>query len=255
MIAKVIITLILLGILVGLGLFVTNANAPQDLPQKAEETLPKLAIIIDDLGNDILIDSEITKIRENLTLAILPFGQDTLSAFEYFQNRDYEMILHLPMEPFEENESEEKMITGEMDRAEMESFLESSLEAVRGVSGINNHKGSLITSDKDSITLLLKELKKRNLFFVDSFTDPASVAFETAKELGVRTERNDIFLDDSDEKKEIRKQLYKAIELAEKDGSAITIGHSRENTLEVLMEEIPKIKGRVELVFVSELLV
>jgi hypothetical protein len=44
MLAKIIITLILLGVVVGLGLFANNAGAPKDLPQETEEELPKLAI-------------------------------------------------------------------------------------------------------------------------------------------------------------------------------------------------------------------
>ena len=51
-----------------------------------------------------------------------------------------------------------------------------------------------------------------------------------AKQMGVATARNDIFLDNSSNVEDIRKQVYKAFAMTEKNGSAIAICHARPNT-------------------------
>ena len=53
---------------------------------------------------------------------------------------------------------------------------------------------------------------------------------DMAKQMGVATARNDIFLDNSSNVEDIRKQIYKAFAMAEKNGSAIAICHARPNT-------------------------
>ena len=53
---------------------------------------------------------------------------------------------------------------------------------------------------------------------------------------------NLIFLDNENKQNKIREQLYKLVDKAESIGLAVGIGHARINTLEVLKQEIPKLK-------------
>jgi polysaccharide deacetylase 2 family uncharacterized protein YibQ len=78
----------------------------------------------------------------------------------------------------------------------------------------------------------MAELKARNLMFLDSFTTPKSVAYETAKEFGLKTARRDVFLDNnSDDPASIRKQLDELVEVARKNGKAVGIGHPHPATI------------------------
>jgi len=75
-------------------------------------------------------------------------------------------------------------------------------------------------------------LKQLDLFFVDSRTTAATVAFEAAEHAGVRTGfRNVPFLDDVQDVGAIRKQLELAMRGAKEKGTAIAIGHPHAETL------------------------
>ena len=105
-----------------------------------------------------------------------------------------------------------------------------ALYSLPGGMGVNNHQGSKATADKDTMRVVLQELRRQKLFFVDSRTNSASVARNMAQQLGGSTARNDIFLDNSSDVQAIRQQIYKAFAMAEKNGSVIAICHARPNT-------------------------
>ena len=105
------------------------------------------------------------------------------------------------------------------------ALLRKHLNSLQGVVGVNNHQGSRATSDKATMTTVLSELRSQNLFFLDSRTAASSVGNSIAREMGVPTARNDIFLDNSSDVEAIRAQVYKALALADKNGSVIAICH------------------------------
>ena len=141
-------------------------------------------------------------------------------------------MLHLPMEPLSRNamsEGSRTVMTG-TSTSTQQALVRKHLNSLPGVVGVNNHQGSKATADKATMKAVLQVLKNENIFFVDSRTNSASVARDMAKQMGVATARNDIFLDNSSNVEDIRKQIYKAFAMAEKNGSAIAICHARPNT-------------------------
>jgi polysaccharide deacetylase 2 family uncharacterized protein YibQ len=129
------------------------------------------------------------------------------------------------------------------------------LDAVPEADGVNNHQGSGATADAALMNELMRVLKDEDVFYVDSRTTRATVAFEAAKREGVRTAfRNVPFLDDVQNKETIKRQLRTAIEGAKQKGEAIAIGHPHSETLAALGEMLPRARGQgVQLVLVSEL--
>jgi len=119
---------------------------------------------------------------------------------------------------------------------------------------MNNHMGSLATADAEVMGMVMKSLKEKGLFFVDSFTSPRSVAYEVAKVQGLPAACRSVFLDNNKDKSEIQAQFEKAIDVAKRRGSAIAIGHVYLETLEVLehLIESGKFSG-ITLCFASEI--
>ena len=225
--------------------------------EKKEKEKGKIAVIIDDLGNSFERDKNIADIDSEITLAVLPARENSVLSAEYFSRLDrFELLLHLPLEPLAAEDREEKMIMTGMASREIDSALQDYLSELGDyVSGVNNHKGSKFTADREKMLILLMKIKEEGLFFVDSFTHKDSVAYELAKEMGIRTARRDIFLDNTNDKEEIRKKLNEAAELAERQGSAVVIGHSRPNTIAVLKEELSVLeKEGIRFVKISEVL-
>ena len=85
-------------------------------------------------------------------------------------------------------------------------------------------------------------LKRHGRYFVDSRTTSETVAEDIMRSRGVPTARRHVFLDNDDDINKIRNQLYKLVDKAEAKGNAIGIGHAKKLTLQVLKEEIPKLK-------------
>jgi polysaccharide deacetylase 2 family uncharacterized protein YibQ len=104
------------------------------------------------------------------------------------------------------------------------------------------------------MSTVLKTLRRKNLYFLDSYVIGDSVCADLAKEYRVPFVRRDVFLDNDSQPDYIRAQLARLKSLADEKGWAIGIGHDRRNTLEVLKEEMPKLeKEGYKFVYVSEL--
>jgi polysaccharide deacetylase 2 family uncharacterized protein YibQ len=216
---------------------------------------PRLAIILDDLGNDRQAAEAIFAFDYPLTISVLPYHPHSTELAEEAQRRGLEVMLHLPMRAVANETPEAYQLETGMSGEEVARALDRMLESVPTASGVNNHEGSLATSDARLMRELMPLLKQRDLFFVDSRTTAATVAFEEAERAGVRSGfRNVPFLDDVENVGAIRNQLKLALRGAKEKGAAIAIGHPHAATLRALKEELARAEGEgVHLVFVSEL--
>lgn len=215
----------------------------------------KIAIIIDDLGNNKEAFNKLINLGMPFSFAVLPHQDYTLYISKEVRKRKYDLLLHLPMEP-EDNEKlkGDGFITSEMTPNEMLRQLDADLKAVPYVIGVNNHMGSLITQDRKAMAIVLGEIKRRGLFFVDSRTTSKTVAYDVAKKLGLKAAERNVFLDDIEDEQEIIKQIGLLISTAKKNGRAIGIGHPRPETIAALekMKHALKADG-IEIVPVSRL--
>jgi uncharacterized protein len=216
---------------------------------------PKLAVILDDLGNDREAAEAIFALHYPLTISVLPYHAHSTEIAEEAQRRGLEVMLHLPMRAVANETPEAHQLEAGMGGEEVARALNGMLESVPTASGVNNHEGSLATTDAKLMRELMPLLKQRDLFFVDSRTTAATVAFEEAEHAGVRSGfRNVPFLDDVQDVAAIRRQLELAMRGAKEKGAAIAIGHPHAQTLQALKEILPRAETEgVHLVFVSEL--
>lgn len=95
----------------------------------------------------------------------------------------------------------------------------------------------------DKVRLVLKELKQRELFFLDSRTTSKSQGYRIARELAMRTDTRDLFLDNDSNVGYTKLQLKKLIRIARDNGTAIGICHPYPSTITALKEMIPQIKA------------
>lgn len=225
--------------------------------QKAEPTtVPKVAIVIDDLGYDGKLARKFLKIEGPLSFSVLPHGTFSKSIARRIYDAGQELLLHLPMEPtgYPEVNPGVGALMVEMTDVELVQTLRENLDAFPYVKGVNNHMGSKFCQDERKLRPVMLELNTRGLFFLDSRTTSKTKAYTVAQELDVPSAERNVFLDNIQNPRAIRAQLSRLIELARLRGEAIGIAHPHEVTLEVLRQEIPKLsKKGVELVPVSQL--
>jgi len=216
---------------------------------------PKLAIILDDVGSDPSAVDQVFALHYPLTLSVLPLHQHSTAIADEAHRRGYQVMLHLPMESIGNEVSEPRQLRLGMNSLQVSSDLGGMLSSVPYAVGVNNHQGSLATSNPALMAELMPLLRQRHLFFIDSRTTAATVAFDAAEHDGVPCAyRNVPFLDDVQEASAIRRQLELAIHGAKEKGEAIAIGHPHNETLQVLREMLPQVQAQgVQLVHASAL--
>ena len=216
---------------------------------------PKLAIILDDVGSDPSAVDQVFALHYPLTLSVLPLHPHSTAIAEEAHRRGYQVMLHLPMESISNETSEPRQLRLGMNSLQVSNDLGGMLSSVPYAVGVNNHQGSLATSNPALMAELMPLLRQRHLFFIDSRTTAATVAFDAAEHDGVPSAyRNVPFLDDVREASAIRRQLELAIHGAKDKGEAIAIGHPHNETLQVLREMLPQVQAQgVQLVHASAL--
>jgi uncharacterized protein len=224
-------------------------------PRNSAIASPKLAIILDDVGSDPAAVDQVFALHYPLTLSVLPLHPHSTAIAEEAHRRGYQVMLHLPMEAVGNEVAEPQQLRVGMSSPQISNDLGGMLGSVPHAVGVNNHQGSLATSNPALMAELMPLLRQRHLFFIDSRTTTATVAFDAAEHEGVPCAfRNVPFLDDVQESAAIRRQLELAIHGAKEKGEAIAIGHPHPETLQVLREMLPQIQAQgVQLVHVSTL--
>ncbi len=218
---------------------------------------PKIAIIIDDLGYDKRIAMSLFDVHSDITFAILPFSPFGKTIANHLSAKGAELMLHLPMEPtqYPQVNPGPGALLAAMTPDALLAQLQKDLDAVPGIVGVNNHMGSRLTASAEKMRQVFTVLKKEGLFFIDSRTSPDSKCEVSARLFQLRFSHRDIFLDNFQKVDYISGQFHKLIRRAKKHGHAIGIGHPYKATLETLKIELPKLKGRVQVVRASRLVV
>ncbi|EPS9403391.1 divergent polysaccharide deacetylase family protein [Campylobacter upsaliensis] len=210
---------------------------------------PKLAIIIDDMAN-----KEQVKELKALHLKLNPsfFPSHTLHPNTPKLAKEFEFyMVHLPLKALS-FQNKMSVLSPEDSEEEIEKTIAKIKGEFENLKFINNHTGSLFTSDEEAMRKLYKALDKHHLSFVDSKTIHNSKAPKIAKEMQKIYIKRDVFLDNEDNVDYVKNQLLNAINLAQKRGYAIAIGHPKKNTFKALKESKELLKS-VDLVYLSEL--
>jgi uncharacterized protein len=233
----------------------TSTNHPPPPPSRPAVPAARLAIILDDVGGDSAAVDSIFALRYPLTLSILPNHPRSAEIAKEAHSRGYQVMLHLPMESVANETAETDELRPGMSSAEVSTELASMLRSVPYAAGANNHQGSLATSDPRLMSALMPALRSHHLFFVDSRTTAATVAYSAAQTAGVPCGyRNVPFLDDVQETGAILHQLELAAKDAREKGYAIAIGHPHPATLRALSGFLPEAESKgIRLVDASDL--
>ncbi len=217
--------------------------------------LPKVAIIIDDLGYDKKLAGKLSDLNPRLTFSILPHSPYQDSIAKLSKKKGLELMLHLPMEPVEYpaiNPGPGTLLTS-MTPDQLIHQLKKNLKAVPSIKGVNNHMGSKMTAESSQMYQIFSILKKRDLFFIDSRTTAQTLCKPSARLFQIPFAQRDVFLDHQQDAQFIRKQIRGLIRIARHKGYAVGIGHPHDITYEVLREMLPELRKVVQLVPASEI--
>ena len=214
----------------------------------------KLAIVIDDFGYRPQTENQVLAMPAAVSVAVLPNAPHAREMATKAHNSGHEVLIHLPMAPLSKQPLEKDTLRPEMSSAEIERIINDAVSKVPFATGLNNHMGSAMTSSLFGMQKVMQALARYDLYFLDSMTIGNSQAMRAATGTGVKVIKRKVFLDDTQNEGDIRRQFNRAVELARRNGSAIAIGHPHPSTVRVLQQMLYSLPADITLVRAGSLL-
>ncbi len=229
----------------------TKEEKKQNIPITTQSKKPKLAIIIDDVHTKKQIEA-LKKLKLHITPSIFPPYVLSKHSNQLAEQVKHAMI-HLPMESGSKQfNTQYKTLMSFFSDEKLADRVMELRTLFPNVTYVNNHTGSVFTSNYKAMKKLYIALKMEGFIFVDSLTSTSSKVRQIAHEFGDRYIKRDIFIDNIHTVKYIHNQLRKAVKKAKKKGYAIVIGHPHKTTIQALASA-KKILKDVELVYINEI--
>jgi polysaccharide deacetylase 2 family uncharacterized protein YibQ len=211
-------------------------------PQMPIAQQPRLAIIVDDMGENMHIARSLLNLNYPVTFSILPRSTYATATAEAAHKAGREVMIHQPMQPVDYPDVKPgpgALFLGQS-REEIMRIVTDSVNRVPHAVGINNHMGSRITQDQASMDAVADAVialrGERPLFVLDSLTHPRSKLHAVARQAGIRSYSRDVFLDEEEDVTYILRQLDRAAQIARQTSQAVAIGHPLPATLEALKQ-------------------
>ncbi len=203
----------------------------------------RLAIIIDDMGASMQEARSLSAIGVPLTFSIIPGLSNYREVAAFAASSGIETMIHVPMQSkgWPQRRLESNGLLVSMEDADIREHLEEFSRTIPQAVGANNHMGSEFTEHEDKMASVLRVLKGRGLYFIDSVTSPKSVGQRMAREMGIKSGRRNVFLDNEQNSAYILNQLNQAVRQARKNGSAIAICHPHPATIKTLSAALPNL--------------
>lgn len=217
----------------------------------------RVAIIIGGLGiSQTATQSAIRNLPPEVTLAFAPQGNSLLRWAQTARRDGHEILLQVPMEPFDYptvNPGRGTLLADADPQQNLEE-LRVAMSRITNFTGVLNYMGARFTSESTSLRPVLNEIAERGLMFVDDGTSARSQTANLMKEAKGAYATGDIVIDDVQDKNGIMKKLDQLEASARASGSAIATGTAFDATIEAVAEWSQEAKKRgVEIVGVSAL--
>ncbi len=215
----------------------------------------EMILILDDFGYNLNeTTADFLAMKVPLNISVIPGHQFSRQIADMAVRAGQEVMIHMPMEPFDYSGGEEDYILKtSMSNYEIGRRLQMAFEELPMARAMNNHMGSKATSDPDLMRSLARMLSQKRMIFVDSYTYGGSKAGDILPSYGVFTLKRDVFLDNESDLGYIQGQIRQALRIAERTGMVVAIGHDRPGTYRALKEMLPEIRRRgISLIRISK---
>ena len=207
----------------------------------------QIIFVFDDGGQNLSHLEPFLNLPIPITIAVLPRLAHSVEVAQKIRNAGKEVILHQPMQALNSKVNPGPgAITPQMSEDEIISTLFYNINEIGPVAGMNNHEGSAITADAEKMAVILKLANEEGIYFLDSRTNSETKVPYVANLMGYSYYERNIFLDNEKTKENALQELKKGLEIANKKGSVIMIGHiwSANFLPSFIMEVIPELQEK-----------
>ena len=213
------------------------ARPVQPIPGKPDA--PRIALIVEGLGIGASLTTDaIAKLPGPVTLGFVPYGTDAAALVARARAAGHEVLLQVPMEPFEypNNDPGPQTLLTSLTPQQNIDRLYWLMSRFQGYVGLTNSMGARFTAAEPSFAPILHEAAKRGLIFVDDGSNPRSVAGRIAGANNLPFAQADVILDSVPTATEIDRALGR-LETAARE-RAVAVGIA--SALPVSIDHIAK---------------
>jgi uncharacterized protein len=207
----------------GLRPFTAYAAGSDADRAKAAKT-PSVAIVIGGLGVGAAKTAEaIMKLPSAVTLAFTPYGSDPGKLVERARAQHHEVLLQIPMEPFDypDNDPGPQTLLTSLGPDQNLDRLLWHLSRFQGYVGLANFMGGRFVATDAVMQPFIREAAKRGLGYLDDGSASRSVAATLAEDQSMPFAKADLAIDTVPTPVEIDRALAKLESLARERGTAI----------------------------------
>jgi uncharacterized protein len=188
--------------------------------------MPTVSIVVGGLGVGAAKTTDaIMKLPSAVTLAFTPYGSDPGKLAERARAQRHEILLQVPMEPFDypDNDPGPQTLLTTLSPDQNLDRLYWHLSRFQGYAGIANFMGARFVAADAVMQPIVREAAKRGLGYLDDGSASRSVAASLAASQSMPFARADISIDAVPTAAEIDRALAKLEDLAKERGTAVGI--------------------------------
>jgi len=188
--------------------------------------MPVVAIVIGGLGVGAAKTADaIMKLPPAVTLAFTPYGSDPTKLAERARAQRHEILLQVPMEPFDypDNDPGPQTLLSTLGTEQNLDRLYWHLSRFQGYAGIANFMGARFVVSDNVMQPIIREAAKRGLGYLDDGSAPRSVAPSLAAGQAMPFAKADLTVDALPTAVEIDRALTKLETIARERGVAVGI--------------------------------
>ncbi|GKQ53799.1 divergent polysaccharide deacetylase family protein [Bradyrhizobium sp. Ce-3] len=199
--------------------------------------MPVIAIVVGGLGVGAAKTTDaIMKLPPAVTLAFTPYGADPGKLAERARGQRHEIMLQIPMEPFDypDNDPGPQTLLTTLSSEQNLDRLYWHLSRLQGYAGIANFMGARFVATDPVMQPIVREAAKRGLSWFDDGSTPRSVAQSLSAGQSLPFARADFAIDAVPTSAEIDRALVKLETIAKERGTAVGVASALPVSIERL---------------------
>ena len=184
----------------------------------------RIALVLTGLGiGQAATAQAVTTLPPAVTLAFAPYGTDLERAVARAREAGHEVMLQVPMEPFDypDNDPGPQTLMAAASPAQNLDRLAWSMSRFTGYAGVITYMGARLTGEAGALEPILRELGARGLGVLDDATSPRALVAALGAKLRVPAARADAVIDAVPRADALDRELARLEEQARRTGFAL----------------------------------
>jgi hypothetical protein len=206
-------------------------------PFAAPEGRPLLGLLVTGLGTDRAVTAAaIAGLPADVSLSFDAKAADLADWIAAARAFGHEAMVDLPLQSKEKRDLGATGLMIGLNESETERRIAAIAGSAPAILGFAGDGGDALLLDDRATEMVLQELARLGLAFVDLSGEPMSHALPTARQAGLAAARSRIMLDDRPSRTAIMERLAAAAEVAQEEGRVLAVARASPLTVAVLAD-------------------